>query len=238
MAAIFCPRGDEVSAAVRYKGLLKVAQQSALQARSQHQRFCTGMRATVFEAMSHVLIIFTLPMKFEDAGTIRKLFWMAVDILCGMLHTSLTHWGRVTYICVSKLTIIGSDYSLSPGRRQAIIWTNAGILLIRHLGTNFNEMLIELLILSLIKMRLKVSSAKWLLFCLGLNVLIAFLRSGLSYTSTPTKTDATAIQLPEKHMVSTWHILKQTKLKACKYLRWLRDFLCMRMSLLKSVTYL
>ena len=42
----------------------------------------------------------------------------------------LTHWGRVTHICVSKLTIIGSDNGLSPGRRQAIIWTNAGILLI------------------------------------------------------------------------------------------------------------
>ena len=46
----------------------------------------------------------------------------------------LTHWGGVTHICVSKLTIIGSDNGLSPGRRQAIIWTNAGILLIRPLG--------------------------------------------------------------------------------------------------------
>ena len=33
----------------------------------------------------------------------------------------LTHWGRVTHICVSKLTIIGSYNGLSPGRRQAII---------------------------------------------------------------------------------------------------------------------
>ena len=83
----------------------------------------------------------------------------------------LTHWGWVTHICLSKLTIIGSDYGLSPGRRQAIIWTNAGILLIRHLGTNFNEILIEILTFSLIKMRLKVSSAKWRPFHLGLNVL-------------------------------------------------------------------
>ena len=50
--------------------------------------------------------------------------------------TSLTHWGRVTHICVSKLTIIGSDNGLAPWRRQAIIWTNAGILLIGPLGTN------------------------------------------------------------------------------------------------------
>ena len=40
----------------------------------------------------------------------------------------LTHWGRGTHICVDKL--IGSDNGLSPARRQAIIWTNAGILLI------------------------------------------------------------------------------------------------------------
>ena len=46
----------------------------------------------------------------------------------------LTHWGRVTQICVGKLTIIGSDNGLSPARRQAISWTNAGILLIG----NFN----------------------------------------------------------------------------------------------------
>ena len=56
-------------------------------------------------------------------------------------NNELTHWGRVTHICVSKLTIIGSDNGLSPGRRQAIIWTNAGILLIRTLGTNFSEIL-------------------------------------------------------------------------------------------------
>ena len=56
--------------------------------------------------------------------------------------TTLTHWGRATHICVGKLTIIGSDNGLSPGRRQAIIWTNAGILLIGTLGTNFSEILI------------------------------------------------------------------------------------------------
>ena len=38
-----------------------------------------------------------------------------------------------------NLHIIGSDNGLSPDRRQAIIWTNAGILLIRSLGINFSE---------------------------------------------------------------------------------------------------
>ena len=50
----------------------------------------------------------------------------------------------MTHICVGKLTIIGSDNGLSPERRQAIIWTNAGILLISPLGTNFGEILIEI----------------------------------------------------------------------------------------------
>ena len=48
----------------------------------------------------------------------------------------------MVYICVSKLTIIGSDNCLSPGRHQVIIWTNTGILLIEPLGTGFNEILI------------------------------------------------------------------------------------------------
>ena len=86
---------------------------------------------------------------------------------------ALTHWGRVTHICVSNLTIIGSDNGLSPGRRQAIIWTNAGLLLIGPLGTNFNEILIEILTFSFKKMHLKVSSAKRRPFCLGLNVLMS-----------------------------------------------------------------
>ena len=70
----------------------------------------------------------------------------------------LTHWGRVTHICVSKLTIIGSDSGLSPGRRQAIIWTNAGILLIGPLGTNFGEILPEIHTFSFKKMHLEMSS--------------------------------------------------------------------------------
>ena len=83
----------------------------------------------------------------------------------------LTQWGRVTHICVSKLTNIGSDNGLSPGRRQAIIWTNAGILLIGPLGTNFNENLIDVHTFSFKKMHLKMSSRRWRPFCLGLNVL-------------------------------------------------------------------
>ena len=84
---------------------------------------------------------------------------------------SLIHWGRVTHICVGKPTIIGSENGLSPGQRQAIIWTNDGILLIRTLGTNFSEILSEIHSFSFKKMHLKMPSGKWWPFCLSLNVL-------------------------------------------------------------------
>ena len=91
--------------------------------------------------------------------------------VCFMYMYFLTHWGRATHICVSKLTIIGSDNDLPPGRCQAIIWTNAGILLIGTLGTNFSEILSEIHTFSFKKIRLKTSSAKWRPFCLDLNEL-------------------------------------------------------------------
>ena len=82
----------------------------------------------------------------------------------------LTHWGRVTHICVGKLTITRSDNGLSPGLRQAIIWNNAGILLIGPLGTNFSENFIGIQTFSFKKMPLKILSAKWRPFYLGLNM--------------------------------------------------------------------
>ena len=89
----------------------------------------------------------------------------------GFCTFKLTHWGRVMHICVVNLIIIGSDNGLSPERRQAIIWTNAGIVSIEPLGTNFSEILIGIKIFSFKKMRLKMSSGKWRPFRLGLNVL-------------------------------------------------------------------
>ena len=77
----------------------------------------------------------------------------------------------MTHICVGKLAIIGSDNGLSPGRRQDIIGTNAEILLLGPLGTNFSEILIRIHTLSFSQMDLKISSATWPPFCFGLNVL-------------------------------------------------------------------
>ena len=86
---------------------------------------------------------------------------------------SITHWGRVTNILASKLTTIGSDNGLSPGRRQVIIWTNAGILLIEPLGRNFNEILIEIHTFLAKKIYLKMASGKWCTVSLGFNVIIS-----------------------------------------------------------------
>ena len=85
---------------------------------------------------------------------------MTLQVVIG----SLTHWGRVTHICVGNVTTLRSDNGLSPGRCQAIIRTNADILLIWPLGTNFGETLIAILTVSFKKMRLKGSSAKWRTF--------------------------------------------------------------------------
>ena len=87
------------------------------------------------------------------------------------LNDILSNWDHVTHVCVSKLTIIGSDNGWLLSRRRAIIWINSGILLTRPLTINFSEILIEIHIFSPKKMHLKWSSAKWRPFCLGLDVL-------------------------------------------------------------------
>ena len=132
---------------------------------------------------------------------IMTLFAMAsliefVPLLCLCILEpvrELTHWGRVTHIWVGKLTIIGSDNDLSPGRRQAIIWPNAGILLIEPLGTNFSESLIGIQIFSFTKMRMKMSSVKWRPFCLGLNVLTHYFRRLNAKEANPQCTEAASL---------------------------------------------
>ena len=109
--------------------------------------------------MIHCIIIQSVVLTFPIVAilsVVLGLSWLYHHILSivsyiyirklGMLR--LTHLGRMTHICVANLTIIRSDNGLSPGRRQTIIWTNAGM-----------------------KLHLRVS-AKRRLICLGLNELI------------------------------------------------------------------
>ena len=108
-------------------------------------------------------------MRLKTSSVKWRPFYLALNVL--------THWGRVTHICVGNEAIIGSDNGLSPGRRQAIIWTNVGMLLIGPLGTNFSESLIEIRKFPFKKMHLKTSSAKWRPFWLDLNVLTSWVMS-------------------------------------------------------------
>ena len=122
----------------------------------------------------------------------------------------LTHWGRVRHIC-GKLITIGSDNGLSPDRRQAIIWTNAGLLSIGPLRTYFSENLIKILQFWLKKMHVKMSSAKWRPSCLGLNVL-----KGLcAWILHPGKVQGKSLNFINLDMWETF--ARQCTIKLCAY---------------------
>ena len=106
---------------------------------------------------------------YRTEDGVRSDFNIVIELDLVLLILYPLSWSQVTHICVGNPTIIASDNGLLPSRHQAIIiWTNAGILLIRPFGTNFSEK-----IFSLKKMPLKMSAAKWRLFCPGLNVLMS-----------------------------------------------------------------
>ena len=100
-----------------------------------------------------------------------------------LLYIGFNHWGGMTHICVSNLIINGSDNGLPPERRQIIIWTNPGILLIKPLGTKLTEILIEIYIFPFKEIHLKTLSAKWWPFCLGFNDIVCVLLRISIYTS-------------------------------------------------------
>ena len=74
-------------------------------------------------------------------------------------------------MCVGNLTIIGSDNGLSPGQRQVIVWTNAGIFLIGPLLTNFNENFYRNSYIFIQENVFESVVCKITAICLGLNVL-------------------------------------------------------------------
>ena len=125
----------------------------------------------------------------------------------------------MTHICVGKLTIIGSDNGLSPEQRQAIIWTNAGILVTGPLGTNFSEILIEIQTFSLKKIRLKMLSAKCCSFRLGLNVLIPCTEWTTSVTASQTIYIKGNPILPrhKRHTITKQHDVIQSFIRIQQY---------------------
>ena len=70
------------------------------------------------------------------------------------------------YASVNRVSIASAN-GLSPIRRQAIIWTNAGLLSIGPLGTNFGEILIKIQNVSFTTMHVKISPVKWRPYCPG-----------------------------------------------------------------------
>ena len=134
---------------------------------------CTGMLKWTI-GFPVIGIALVPPTVFTELGIQTAVLFYARSIAVKVVHWTgcktyrIIH-NRPTYL--SKLTIVGSDNGVSPGRRQAIIWTSAGLFLIGPLGTNFNEILIEIHTFSFKKMHLKLSSGRWRPFCLGLNVL-------------------------------------------------------------------
>ena len=87
--------------------------------------------------------------------------------MCSDYQLFFTHWGRVTHICVSKLTIMGPDNGLSPGRHHHLnqCWNNVnstlGNKLQWNLNRNSNNFIHENAFESVVW--------KWRPFCLGPN---------------------------------------------------------------------
>ena len=87
------------------------------------------------------------------------------------IHLFRIHYsGNASMFNSAKWSIIGSDNGLLPVYRQAIAWTNIGIMLIWSLGMDFSEILIKIQTFSLKKINMKMLSAKWRPFCLSHSV--------------------------------------------------------------------
>ena len=142
---------------------------SLVQCVKMHQRFCAWLQMDLINemwALIHIYIISPVKDIILWSLKVSDMYRLSSVMVFPVLST---YWGLVTHKWVQ--IIIGSDNGLSPDRRQAINWTNAGILLIGRLGTNVSKILIEIHISSFKKMHLKMSSRKWRPFWIGLNML-------------------------------------------------------------------
>ena len=96
-------------------------------------------------------------------------------IVCRMVaslsrHQCLTHRGRITHLCVNKPGHLWLDNGCRL-QRQAIVRTIARLLMIRTLGISFSEIWSKIQQFSHNKIKLKILSANWRPFCLGLSPL-------------------------------------------------------------------
>ena len=84
---------------------------------------------------------------------------------CASGHTGDVSHSIIAWGCIHTLFHLQSVWP------QATTWTNARLLSIEPLETNFSEIQIKISNFSLMKMHLKMSSAKWWPFCPGGNEL-------------------------------------------------------------------
>ena len=110
--------------------------------------------------------------------------------------------------------IIGSDNGLSRVRRQAIIWTNAGILLIGPLRKNFSEILFRIQTCSFKKLHLKTSSAKWLQWNFNQNSNM-FIQE-IAFENVVCKM-ASILSRPQWVKIHPWASNRLSAWKACQY---------------------
>ena len=109
---------------------------------------------------------------------------------------TLTRWGRVTHICVGNSTIIGSDNGLSPGRAPSHYLNQCWNIVNRTLGNKLQWNLNAIETFSFKEMHLKLSSAKWRPFCIGLSVLRQMLGTEWAHNATVTNQPA-AVRCPD-----------------------------------------
>ena len=123
------------------------------------------------ENKKHVYVMVVIEPEKNLQNILTVFYSFIMWMFAWWYDSQITDWGRVRINASCNLTIIGSDNGLSPGGRQAIIWTNAGKLLMGPLGTNFSEIWNEIRTFSFKKVHLKISSGKWRSFCLSLNMI-------------------------------------------------------------------
>ena len=134
---------------------------------------------------------------------------------------------------MNRVSSIGSYNGLAPGRRQAIIWTNVGILLIGPLGKSIGEIFIKINTFSFKNMYLKMPSAKWRPFCPGEDELRAGTLSFPSWVLDKNGTKAICHQWTEitfvvqkplktftKHQQRIWHLKHFSLNKMLPFCRW------------------
>ena len=113
-----------------------------------------GINAVSLWPWSHITFL------CNQIYTIYRATWENMNYLYFCPDLQLSHWGRVPHICISKLNHHWFRNVLLPDRRQAIVWTNAGILFIGPSGTNFSEIFIKIHTFSFMKIHLKMLSWK------------------------------------------------------------------------------